>query len=40
MLRKLIASVEGLCSIADVAGARIPIAPSAIRPPLKPMTKR
>ena len=40
MLRTLIPSVKRLCSRADVAGAKIPIAPSAIRLPLKPMTNR
>ena len=40
MLRTLIPSVKRLCSRADVAGAKTPIAPSTIRLPLKPMTNR
>ena len=40
MLRRLTPNVERLCSMAEVAGGRTPAAPSPIRPPLKPMTKR
>ena len=33
-------SVDALCSSADTAGGSNPIAPSAISPPLKPITNR
>ena len=40
MLFKLTPSVDALCSRAEVAGAKTPIAPSPIRVPLKLMIKR
>ena len=40
MLFKLIASVELLCSSADIDGVMIPATPKRIRPRLKLITKR
>ena len=40
MLRRLTPRVDRLCSMAEVAGGRMPRAPRAMRVPLKPMTKR
>ena len=40
MLFKLIASVELLCSSADIDGVMIPATPKRIKPKLKLMTKR
>lgn len=40
MLFRLMARVEALCSRAEVAGCKMPIAPSTISVLLKPMIKR
>ena len=40
MLRRLMPSVDRLCSMAEDAGASTPAAPNPISVPLKPMTKR
>lgn len=40
MLCMVTPKVEVLCSSAEVAGGRIPMAPSAISAPLKPSTNR
>lgn len=40
MLRRLIPSVERLCSVAETAGCTMPSMPSPINAPLKPITMR
>ena len=40
MLFRLMARVEALCSRAEVAGCKMPMAPSTISVLLKPMIKR
>ena len=40
MLCMLMPKVERLCNVADVDGGKTPATPRAIKPPLKPSTKR
>ena len=40
MLCMLMPKVERLCNVADVDGDKTPATPRAIKPPLKPSTKR
>lgn len=40
ILLRLTPNVDKLCNVAEVAGGKIPITPSAISTPLNPITKR